>query len=828
MSRLSTQFFGAQLIGDNTFSGLQTIIPASTSTIGLILRGNASQVADLQRWQDSAGTTLASVVANGVMRANRGLVINNSASANYTALEVTSTITNGTGMVVKGVSGQTANLQEWQDSAGTILSKINSSGWATFARLENQGLTSIGTAVTGTSSLLIDTNVTTRIGMIIKGVASQSANLQQWQDSAGVVLSSIDSLGTLTVQGNQTWSTTLQPNNLNFSRGSSTYLTNTTAGGVLIHSATTTAAGDTHVWNSSIAGLLVNSAGHLATTATPLRVRGSASQTGNLQEWQDSSGTVLTAVSASGGVTVNGRLWVGGDATAKANIYTSSTTQIGLAIRGVSSQTANLTEWQNSAGSVVAQVNSAGAIFSNSTISTTADVRVANGVISYGYTNVYSALIGVAGGTPTNETTLIVKKRNGSETGNFQEWQDSSGTVLGSVSSTGALTTTGDITAGNNLRSSYSAGDEGGQIFLNKPVTNTSIVGGVNIDVYQNRLRIWEDGGTNRGVYIDITAAGAGVGTNLLTGGTGGTGTVTSVAMTVPTGLSISGSPITGSGTLALTLTSGYSIPTTSSQTNWDTAYTDRNKWDGGSTGLTAATGRTSLGATTVGSSIFTLTDPSAITFLRINADNTVSALSDVNFRTAIGAGTGNGTVTSVTGTSPVSSSGGATPAISLASGYGDTQNPYASKTANYVLAGPVNGTSLPPSFRALVAADIPNIAESQVTNLTTDLAAKAVAGSNGVPFAMAANATTTAGGTALAANAQETVTGTTITFPASRFSVTPAITANTSSPRYVVAITSASSTGFTMIVRNVSDATGTTYTYNWMAVQMTSGAVGG
>ena len=29
---------------------------------------------------------------------------------------------------------------------------------------------------------------------------------------------------------------------------------------------------------------------------------------------------------------------------------------------------------------------------------------------------------------------------------------------------------------------------------------------------------------------------------------------------------------------------------------NWDTAYTDRNKWDGGSTGLTASTGRTSLG----------------------------------------------------------------------------------------------------------------------------------------------------------------------------------------------------------------------------------------
>jgi hypothetical protein len=53
-------------------------------------------------------------------------------------------------------------------------------------------------------------------------------------------------------------------------------------------------------------------------------------------------------------------------------------------------------------------------------------------------------------------------------------------------------------------------------------------------------------------------------------------GSVTSVALSVPTGLSISGSPITSSGTLAITLTSGYSIPTTASQTNWDTAYTNR------------------------------------------------------------------------------------------------------------------------------------------------------------------------------------------------------------------------------------------------------------
>jgi hypothetical protein len=191
------------------------------------------------------------------------------------------------------------------------------------------------------------------------------------------------------------------------------------------------------------------------------------------------------------------------------------------------------------------------------------------------------------------------------------------------------------------------------------------------------------------------------------TGSGGGTGTVTSVAMSVPTGLSVAGSPITSSGTLAVTYSAGYAIPTTASQTNWDTAYTDRLKWDGGATDLVAATGRTSLGGTTVGQNMFTLANPSAVTFPQFNADNTVSALDAASFRTAIGAGTGSGTVTSVTGTSPVASSGGATPDISLASGYGDTQNPYASKTANYVLAAP-NGSAGVPTFRALVAADIP------------------------------------------------------------------------------------------------------------------------
>lgn len=88
-------------------------------------------------------------------------------------------------------------------------------------------------------------------------------------------------------------------------------------------------------------------------------------------------------------------------------------------------------------------------------------------------------------------------------------------------------------------------------------------------------------------------------------------------------------------------------------------------------------------------------------------------------------AATNAGTVTSVTGTAPVVSSGGATPAISLAASYGDTQNPYASKTANYVLAAP-NGSGGAPTFRAIVAADIPTLNQN-----TTGTAANITATSN-------------------------------------------------------------------------------------------------
>jgi hypothetical protein len=87
------------------------------------------------------------------------------------------------------------------------------------------------------------------------------------------------------------------------------------------------------------------------------------------------------------------------------------------------------------------------------------------------------------------------------------------------------------------------------------------------------------------------------------------------------------------------------------------------------------------------------------------------------------------GGVSSVSATTPVVATGTTTPVISLASNYGDTQNPYASKTANNILAAP-NGTAGVPTFRAIVGADIPTL--NQNTTGTASNVTGIVAVANG------------------------------------------------------------------------------------------------
>lgn len=137
------------------------------------------------------------------------------------------------------------------------------------------------------------------------------------------------------------------------------------------------------------------------------------------------------------------------------------------------------------------------------------------------------------------------------------------------------------------------------------------------------------------------------------------------------------------------------------------------------------------------------------------NSNLANSAITINGTSVSLGGSTSVGTVTSVSGTSPVASSGGNTPSISLAANYGDTQNPYASKTANFVLASP-NGSAGVPTFRAVVAADIPTLNQN-TTGTASNVTGVVAVVNGGTGAATASDARTNLGlGTLATQNAND------------------------------------------------------------------------
>jgi hypothetical protein len=136
-------------------------------------------------------------------------------------------------------------------------------------------------------------------------------------------------------------------------------------------------------------------------------------------------------------------------------------------------------------------------------------------------------------------------------------------------------------------------------------------------------------------------------------------GAVTSVGLSMPTGFTVTNSPVMGAGTLTVTTSlSGMlkgadgAFAVATADVDYEAPHTTLAGY-----GITNGVPSTrtinslplsgnlvltpvDLGASTVGGNLFALANPSAITFIRINAANTVDALGAADFRTAIGAGT--------------------------------------------------------------------------------------------------------------------------------------------------------------------------------------------
>jgi len=151
---------------------------------------------------------------------------------------------------------------------------------------------------------------------------------------------------------------------------------------------------------------------------------------------------------------------------------------------------------------------------------------------------------------------------------------------------------------------------------------------------------------SDAGVVTATTFVGALTGTASGNLTSSSTLTAGNLSGTIPSAVLGNSSLFIGTTSVALNRASATLALTGVTNTNWDAAYTHSQ----------VTTGAVH-GATTVGNSFFRLTNPSAVTFPRMNADNTVTALNAADFRTAIGAGTSStvGTVTSVAGTGTVS-----------------------------------------------------------------------------------------------------------------------------------------------------------------------------
>lgn len=216
-------------------------------------------------------------------------------------------------LTVAGIVGQSADLQDWKNSAGTVLASINASGWTltplvTFATpLETYiALGSWVFAITGgVDALLFDTansgwawqvasttvvnmgasaaNGNIELGVysqlagnkpiVARGAAAQTADLQEWQNSAATVLAKVASDGA-------------------FYTG---FLSATTPVGTFL----------------GTLSVIPDTTGRIGAV-----IKGKAGQTASLQEWQSSVAAVLAKVSAAGILSTVNKIYPGTDAAA--------------------------------------------------------------------------------------------------------------------------------------------------------------------------------------------------------------------------------------------------------------------------------------------------------------------------------------------------------------------------------------------------------------------------------------------------------------------------------------------------------------------------------
>jgi hypothetical protein len=180
-------------LNKSTSIGAQLHVASSAAgTVGAIVQGAASQTADLQQWQSSSGTAVATLnlgnaasspslslsgtwFSGGTSTTTKPQLLIEPAGTTSTAWS-----TSGTGIGVNAASGFAGNLLDLQ-VAGVGKAAVESLGRI----YSNPGGFSSFTQASLDATLLIGTRAAGAKGVIIRGITSQSGNLQEWQQPDG-------------------------------------------------------------------------------------------------------------------------------------------------------------------------------------------------------------------------------------------------------------------------------------------------------------------------------------------------------------------------------------------------------------------------------------------------------------------------------------------------------------------------------------------------------------------------------------------------------------------------------------------------------------------
>ena len=312
----------------------------STGTVGLdqsALSITKSQVSDFTAgtvaYASNAGTAVYATTAGAASTAGTATYSVTSGTANYANTSGTAVYatTSGTAVSISGsitpsqVTGTaviTSDSRLSDARTPTAHASSHASAGSDPVTLAQSQVTNLTTDLAAKAGLASNNSFTgsqtltngTTVPVIIKQAGTQSVNVTEWQNSSGGVDTFINNFNRLSVR-------------------------------------------------TSVTDAALNVGAPSAATVAQI-IRGASGQSADYQQWQTNAGATFMAVTSGGSLYTTGQIRAGASTSfAQLSSIATSASTIGLGVRGAASQSANLTEWQNSAGSVLAFLTNGGRLF---------------------------------------------------------------------------------------------------------------------------------------------------------------------------------------------------------------------------------------------------------------------------------------------------------------------------------------------------------------------------------------------------------------------------------------------------------------------------------